>query len=89
MIKILCMIVVLLNYDSRAIDITFDYQYDGSEPEPEISSEPMTTSSPSTTSPSTTTSRILLTQIETNAPAQRTIDLDLFKSVNGMMMKVI
>ena len=85
MFKILCLTLVLLNFDSRAIDITFDYQYE-TEPETSPEPEPMTTPSPSSTmSPTTTTARILITQLETNAPAQRTIDVDLFKSVKDMM----
>ena len=85
MFKIICLILVLLNFDSRAIEVTFDYQYE-TEPETSPEPEPMTTPSPSTTtSPTTTTTRVLITQLETNAPAQRTIDVDLFKSVKDMM----
>ena len=86
MFKILCLTLVLLNFDSRAIDITFDYQYE-TEPETSPDLEPMTTPSPSTTTTSlvTTTAMILPIQIETNAPAQRKIDVDLFKSFNDMM----
>lgn len=72
MIKLTCIVLVLLTYDSKAIE--FDYSYDSS---PLILE---TTPSASTSAPLTTG-----TSMTTRASGHQDIGVDLFKNLKGIL----